>query len=47
MEKAEFFNDVAIVSVKRNDNRTHFWYMSKDETVHLSRHADLTEESRT
>ena len=24
------FNDVAIVSIKRNDYRIHFWHMSTD-----------------
>ena len=28
-------NDVAIVSVKRDDYRIHFWYMSKDESINL------------
>ena len=28
-------NDVATVSVKGNDNRIHFWYISKDEGIHL------------
>ena len=26
-------NDVSIVSVKRNNYRTHFWYASKDEAT--------------
>ena len=29
------FNDVAIVSVKRNDYRIHFWYISKDKAINL------------
>ena len=29
MQKAMNFNDVAIVSVKGNDYRIHFWYMTK------------------
>ena len=29
------FNDVAIVSVKGNDYRIHFWYMSKNEAINL------------
>ena len=33
MQKAMSFNDVAIVSVKGNDYRIHFWYMSKNETI--------------
>ena len=30
MQKAMSFNDVTIVSIKRNDYRIHFWYMSKE-----------------
>ena len=33
MQKAMSFDDVAIVSVKGNDHRIHFWYMSKNETI--------------
>ena len=29
MQKAINFNDVAILSIKGNDYRIHFWYMSK------------------
>ena len=29
------FNDVAIVSIKRNDYRIHFWYMSKNDAIVL------------
>ena len=35
MQKAMNFNDVAIVCVKGNDYRIHFWYMSKDEAIAL------------
>ena len=27
--------NVAIVSVKGNDYKIHFWYMSKDEAINL------------
>ena len=30
MQKAMSFKNVAIVSVKKNDYRIHFWYMSKN-----------------
>ena len=33
MEKAINFIDAAIVSIKENDYRIHFWYMSKDEAI--------------
>ena len=39
------FNDVAIVSVKGNDYRIHFWYMSKDGAIDLLKDADLTEKN--
>ena len=35
MQKAKSFNDVAIVSVKGNDYRIHFLYMSKDEAINV------------
>ena len=41
------FNDVATVSVKGNDYRIHFWYISKDEPINVLKNADLTEKSRT
>ena len=28
-------NDVAIVSIKGNDYRIHFWYMSKNDVIVL------------
>ena len=31
MQKAMTFNDVVFVSIKGNNYRIHFWYMSKDE----------------
>ena len=36
-------NDAAIVSVKGNYYKMYFWYLSKDEAIHLLRNADLTE----
>ena len=37
MQKAINFNDVAIVSIKVNDYRIHFLYMSKDEEISIMR----------
>ena len=31
MQKAMNFSDAAIVSIKGNDYRIHFWYMRKDD----------------
>ena len=39
------YNEVAIVTVKGNDDRIHFLYMSKNEAIHFLRNADLTEKS--
>ena len=35
------FNDAAIVSIKRNDYRTHFWYMSKDDAISIMNNSSL------
>ena len=43
MQKAISFNDVAIVSVKRNDYIIYFRYMSKDEVIVLLNDARLRE----
>ena len=39
-------NDVAIVSVKGNDYRIHFWYMSKNVAINLFRNAKLSEKKK-
>ena len=39
------FNYIAIVSVKKNDYKIYFWYMSKCEAINLLRNADLIGES--
>ena len=35
MQKAMSFNNIAIVYVKGNVYRIHFWYMSKDEAINM------------
>ena len=35
MQRAMSFNDVAIIYVKRNAYRIHFWYMSKDDAISI------------
>ena len=35
IQKAINFNDAATVSIKRNNYRINFWYMSKDDAVIL------------
>ena len=46
MGKATKFNDVAIVSIKGNDYRIHFWYMSKDDAVSIMNNSSLNEKAR-
>ena len=41
MQKAMNFDDVAIVTVKENDCKVHFLYMSKNEAIDLLRSANL------
>ena len=41
MQKAINFNEVAIVSIKGNDYRIHFWYMSKDEAISIMQISSL------
>ena len=36
MQKAMTFNDVAIVSIKGNDYRINFWYISKNDAIVLN-----------
>ena len=43
MQKAINFNNVAIVSVKGSDNRIHFWYMSKDDAINVTKNSNLNE----
>ena len=39
------FNDVAIVSVKGNDYRIHFWYMRKDDAISIMNNSNLNEKT--
>ena len=45
MEKAMNFNDVAIVSIKGNDYRIHFWYISKDDAISTMNNSNLNEKT--
>ena len=45
MQKAINFNDVAIVSIKGNDYRIHFWYMSKDDAISVMKNSNLNEKT--
>ena len=46
MQKAMKFNDLAIVSIKGNDYRIHFWYMSKDDATNIMASSILNEKVR-
>ena len=45
MQKAMNFNDVAVVSIKGNDYRIHFWHMSKDDAISIMNNSDLNEKT--
>ena len=43
MQKAINFNNVAIVFVKENAYRIHFWYMSKDDAINIMNGSNLAD----
>ena len=45
MQKAINFKHVAIVSIKGNDYRIHFWYMSKNDAIALMTDSNLKDEN--
>ena len=45
MQKAMSFNDVAIVSIKGNDNRIIFWYINKNDAIVLMTNSNLKDEN--
>ena len=45
MQKAMNFNDVAIVSIKGNDYRVHFWYIRKDDAISIMRYSSLNDKT--
>ena len=46
MQRAMNFNDVAIVSIKGNDYRIHFWYMRKNDAAVLMTNSNLNDKNR-
>ena len=44
VQKAMCFNNIAIVYVKGNANRIHFWYMSKDDAINIVNGSNLVHE---
>ena len=47
MQKAISFNNVAIVSVKGNDYRIHFWYIDKDDAISIIHNSNLIDKKGT
>ena len=45
MQKAMNFNDVAIVSIKENDYKIHFWYKRKDDAISIMNNSSLNEKA--
>ena len=45
MQKAMSFKKVAIVSIKRNNYRIHFWYMSKNDAIFLMTNSNLNDQN--
>ena len=43
MQRAMSFNDVAIVYVKGNAYRIHFWYMSKYDVISIMNNSNLVD----
>ena len=43
MQKAISFNNIAIVYVKGNAYRIHFWYMSKDDAINIMSGSNLAD----
>lgn len=47
MQKLASFNKFAIVFVKGNNYRIHFWHMSRDEAINVMKSSGLKEKSGT
>ena len=45
MQKAMNFNYVTIVSVKGNDYRIHFWYVSKNDAINIMNNSNLNKKT--
>ena len=43
MQKAMSFNNIAIVYVKENACRIHFWYTSKDDAINIINGSNLAD----
>ena len=45
MQKATSFDDVSIASIKGNNYRIHFWYISKNDAINLMNNSILNEKT--
>ena len=45
MQRAMNFKDLAIVSIKGNDYRIHFWYIRKDDAIKIKNNSNLNEKT--
>ena len=45
MQKAITFKHAAIVSIKGNDYRIQFWYISKNDTIALMTNSNLNDKN--
>ena len=43
MRKAVSFNNIAIVCIKGNASRIHFWYMSKNDAIDIMNDSNLAD----
>ena len=43
MQKAMSFNNIAIIYVKGNPYKMHFWYMSKDDAINIMNGPNLVD----
>ena len=45
IQKAVSFKNVAVVSIKGNDYRIHFWYMSKKDAIAIMTNSNLNDKN--
>ena len=45
MQKVMSFNDATIVSIKGNDYKIHFWYISKNDAISIMNNSSLNEKT--
>ena len=45
MQKAMSFKNAAIISIKGNDYRIHFWYVSKNNAIALMTNSNLNDKN--